>query len=364
MPLPQLNTNIDYSNALYKLAESERQRQEQADISQNRNLQTQSLLESRESENALRQIQMNREQAALENTKLDTVYKMLATADPASEEDWKAFSAFSDKTSGTKVPVPYKSDGTFDTDVATRWRDNKLDAIAYMKTGNKDIDQIYLQKDNPDGTFETLIHYAKKKDKTNFNPEKEYGKGWKVVDKFTNPQELEEKKAAREARIAAQKDPSRFAPQRVEAEDADGNTVILSFPAGQTVTQADIERSLGPGATISSSTDKKRKPFEWEETATKIAINADKIEAVAPLADAYNMEAPGNKVYVPVTYSVPIGDNRYVPGTRETKYEVKTLPKISNHQITKKDVAAYAKKNNLSYNDALNFILIAGAKSK
>lgn len=365
MPMPQLNTtNGDFSNALFKLAESERMRQEQADISQNRNAQTQSLIENRQSENALHQMQMNKEQALLENAKLDTFHKHLTMADPTNEEDWKTFSEYEKQNSKATIPIPYKADGTFDSEAATKWRDNKLDTAVYLRTGNKDIDEISLQKENPDGTYQTMSYSKKKKDKSVFDPEKMFGKGWKIVDKFVNPQDLEEKRLAREARVAAQKDPSRFAPQRVEAEDADGNTVILSFPAGNTVTQADVEKVLGPGASISSSTDKKRKPFEWEETATKIAINADKIEAVAPLADAYNMEAPGNKVYVPVTYSVPIGDNRYVPGTRETKYEVKTLPKISNHQITKKDVAAYAKKNNLSYNDALNFILIAGAKSK
>ena len=305
---------------------------------------------------------MNREQAVLENTKLDTVHKMLATADPANEEDWKAFATFSEQH-GSKIPVPVKADGAFDSEVATKWRDNKLDAIAYMRTGNKDIDQINLIKENPDGTAETLVHYAKKKDKTSFDPVKEYGKGWKVVDKFANPQELEEKKLAREARLAAQKDPSRFAPQRVEASDAEGNTVILSFPAGQTVTQADIERSLGSGASISSSSDKKMKPMEWQTSFEIVLKNADRPEIVAARADAYNMEAPGNKVLVQETSHRYIGD-KAIPGTEETKYVARDLPKIGAQQITKKDVAAYAKKRNISYSDALNFILIAGAKSK
>lgn len=356
MQIPQLNTNIDYSNALFKMVSDERARQEQADISANRKSQTESL-------NAFRQMQMNKEEAEMQNTKLDTVYKMLATADPTNEEDWKSFSAFSEKTSGSKVPVPIKVDGTFDSDLATKWRDNKLDALAYLKTGNKDIDAINLQKENSDGTYQTITHYSKKKDKTSFDPEKVYGKGWVIVDKFVNPEDLEEKKAAREARIAAQKDPNRFAPQRVEAEDAEGNTVILSFPSGQTVTQADIEAKLGKGATIVSSSDKKKKPADWEDSFEKVLINADKPDVVSARADAYNMEAPGNKVLVQETSHRYIG-KQAIPGTEETKYVAKTLPSIQGKQITKKDVANYAKSRNISYNDALNFILIAGAKSK
>jgi hypothetical protein len=364
MPIPQLvTTNGDFSNALFKLAEGERQRQEQADISYNRNLQTQSLIENRQVENALRQIQMNKEQADMENAKLDMFHKHLTMADPTNEEDWTAFSEYEKQNSKATIPIPRKADGTFDKEAATAWRDNKLDTAVYLKTGNRDVEEINLQKENPDGTYQTMTYSKKKKDKSVFDPEKMFGKGWNIVDKFVNPQDLEEKKAAREARIAAQKDPNRFAPQRVEAEDADGNTVILSFPAGQTVTQADVEKVLGPGASILSSSDKKKKVTDWNDSYEKVLTNADKPEIVAARADAYNMEAPGTKVLVPETSHRYVG-NVAVPGTEETKYVAKVLPKIGTKQISKKDVAEYAKKRNISYNDALNFILIAGAKSK
>ena len=363
MPLPQLNTTIDYSNALYKFAEGERQRQEQADISANRNLQTQSLVENRQVENAFRQMQMNKEKAEMEGIQIDNVHKDLALADPTNEEDWTKFSTLAKEKIGYDIPIPRKADGTFDSEVATKWRDNKLDAIAYIKTGNKDIEEIKLQKDNSDGTFQTQVFYKKKRDKAKFDPETEVGKGWKVVKDFVNPQDLEEKRLAREARLAAQKDPSRFAPQRVEAEDADGNTVILSFPSGQTVTQADIEKQLGPGSSILSSSDKKKKVTDWNESYEKVLANADKPEIVSARADAYNLEAPGNKVLVQETSHRYIG-NQAIPGTEEIKYVAKNLPKIGKQQVTKKDVAAYAKSRNISYNDALNFILIAGAKSK
>ena len=264
MPLPQLNTTIDYSNALYKFAEGERQRQEQADISANRNLQTQSLVENRQVENAFRQMQMNREQAVLENTKLDTVHKMLATADPANEEDWKAFATFSEQH-GSKIPVPVKADGAFDSEVATKWRDNKLDAIAYMRTGNKDIDQINLIKENPDGTAETLVHYAKKKDKTSFDPLKEYGKGWKVVDKFANPQELDEKRRELNRKESAEGNKG----TRVEIEVTEGDETSIDsvrVPNNVVSAQAYLDSIYGKGKVrIRTQGERTEKPIAEEK---------------------------------------------------------------------------------------------------
>jgi len=355
MPLPQLNTNIDYSNALFQLAQDQRARQEQADISQNRNIQTQSLLENRKSQNALHQIQMNKEQAILKEKELETGIKQLGLLNydtPEGIADHNKYKEYITKINpdiGARIPTFDPADPK-SKEAGSTWRSNAISFLTHGKGGGE-FDKIEII--NPDTGEEKIDFTPKGKSYT-------VPKGWKTRDVYTKEKEIEYKKKKAE-------EPKEWAPQRVEAEQIDENgeshTVILSFPAGQTVTQADIEKALGPGSSILSSSDKKKKVTDWNESYEKVLANADKPEIVSARADAYNLEAPGNKVLVQETSHRYIG-NQAIPGTEETKYVSKVLPKIGNKQISKKDVAAYAKSRNISYNDALNFILIAGAKSK
>jgi hypothetical protein len=326
MPLPQLNTTgADFSNALYRLAESERQRQEQADISSNRKLQTDSLIENRKVDNALKQMQINRETAEGEKARLDLFHTHLSLADPTNEEDWNAFSEYERKNSKATIPVPRKADGTFDSEAAARWRDNKLDAAAYLKTGNRDIEEISLQKDNPDGTYQTMTYSKKKKDRKSFEPEKVFGKGWHIVDKFVNPK-------------AESKKENRYYPTE------QGYT---TQPEGKMPFRADRQPAPLPTK-------------DWVKIGTDILANADKPEVISEMVDMYNNESPNNVVMIPMTHKVKqkiSSEDRTFPwSSKEEEVDKVLVTKIdlNKYGLSKQPLIKYANDRGIPLNQVID----------
>jgi hypothetical protein len=308
MPLPQLDTTIDYSNALFRLASDERARQEQADVASNRNIQTQSLVKNRQTQNALYQLQMNKAQAEMKEKELDAGIKQLSLLDYSTPEgvaDHNKFKEYMTRINpelGARIPNLDPSDPK-SKEVGSMWRGNAVSLLTHGKNGGE-FDKVEIF--NPT-TEEEKIEYTPKG--KNYTPPK----GWKIYKK----------------------------------EDSKDEPVVATENGYQLRKNAIGLKPYQAPRQAPVPTEK-----DFDEMAITIGSNPEN-PAIIPSVDTYNAKAPGYIVFTPHTKTDTIlGFNKNDPVSTFKPVDVRTLG------VTKDWVNAQAARTGRSAGDIVAALMI------
>lgn len=296
MPLPQLNTNIDYSNALNSLVtqEQNRRRYEEAVAFRNRqaegqnklrimqmeNLQDerQSRADERESRNALRAHQEN-----IRRGEIIKMYSDIFTNGVNKVGSLEEANRLLSWTRESGLPAELLPDDFKTWEEFEKFKVRSNAAVAGLQKGNWENVTVY----GPGGkTKRVPVEKGKL-----FDPEAEFGKGWGLT-----------------------------APKEV--------------------------------------TPKAPKEKNWGKISSTIMLQSSDPDLVKDYVYQYNQEAPGHDVFVVETkegWKVPgLG---WKGGKDESKIVRKTLPKINGRQLGRDDVAAYAESRGVTHEEALERIM-------
>lgn len=330
MPLPQLNTNIDYSNSLYKLVEAEERRRNQADIIQNRKAQTESLGEIRDAQkehyaslNAMSEYNKNKETKKAQREFFDQAIKNTSLIDYSQGvEDHNKFRAWvATESPGFEKFIPIldpAKDG--DLEKGKVWQKNSIKLNEKLRDGYKP-EKTYIK--NKDGEIRMVWAVP--------GTPLELEKGWSLTSLNAEDAKKEHK------------------PHYMSVKDENGKTVYRD------ANKEDLT-GMEPG-----EKEKPVAPKDYIKIGTDILLNADKPEVMSEMTDDYNENSPGLSIMIPKETVIKEGklwfDDATAPKMTKT-----TLPKIDGVQVTKEKLKAFATANNVTYQEALSKILVLAEK--
>jgi hypothetical protein len=293
MPLPRLNTNIDVSNALFKLADQERVMQEQGKVDAIRNQQLTNA-------NALTQYNTNRLEAARIKDDFDTKIKQIGMIDYSKgvqdHNEFKTWVEGQNPALGKMIPYLDPAD-TASLQRGKDWQSRSLELLGAHKAGNAPKEVRLVNK----STGEDRIEWAESGKP--YTPPK----GWSIYNK----------------------------------EDSKDEPVVATESGYQL-----RKNAIG----LKPYQAPRQAPVPPEKDYVKMGVDiGNNLEnpAVADMADEYNRNAPGNVMYVPTVYQTQFaGTSTKIPFTTDTSAYKRV--DLSDYGVTADQVRAKAKAAGLS----------------
>jgi hypothetical protein len=292
MPVPQLKPSVDISNALFKLADQERLRQEQGkiDVVRNQNL---------ANANALTQYNTNRLEAARIKDDFDTKIKQIGMIDYSKgvqdHNEFKTWVEGQNSALGKMIPYLDPAD-TASLQRGKDWQSRSLELLGAHKAGYAPKEVRLVNK----STGEDRIEWVES-GKTYTPP-----KGWSIYNK---EEENKDKK---------------YYPTE---------SGYTTEPEGKMPFRADRQPAPLPEK-------------DYVKMGVDIGNNLEN-PAVADMADEYNRNAPGNVMYVPTVYQTQFaGTSTKIPFTTDTSAYKRV--DLSDYGVTADQVRAKAKAAGLS----------------
>ena len=359
MQLPALNTNIDYSNSLFKLVQSQQMARDAQNAAQTRDEQTRQLAEVRQSQNALTQHQINREKQGFEKDQMDMVLGTFKTLNPYDDGEYSRFYGVAKAKLGDGSLLTLPSPEELSTPALRKaYYVGIINAISAKKSGEKykdywlEVDGQRIPYHAPEGSAVSIEELTKKFNAKRVRfvdgPEEKEVKGEKPqLIEIYNPETKEIKTIIRGDHIPTGWSTKDFPPKSESKEyDEPAERSLIETHKGKPEAAGYVDRY-----------NKKSKSGLYLEIETKPenffskATRELQYFELPPNVLKKDIEAESkrtNKKFDETAKSFFDLENEKLP--------VLTLPDGTQEQITASGVVEYARKHNISWSKALNTI--------